>query len=252
MVAVPDFDSKRSARKPLLMIQAELFAESLPILFESRGEASDLILAGLGLGDHPVETVAVCRDEPLPPAERYAGVVVTGSVAMVADAKPWIGRTAAFLREAAAADVPTLGICFGHQLLAHALGGRVDWLASGPEYASVEVARAEAAAGDAIFGDLPERFGAQGCHYQAVMAPPPGASVLATSESGLQAMRVGRSWGVQFHPEFDAPVMRLILDLIAPKLTASGVDVAANIAGVVETPVAASVLGRFGAVVRGA
>jgi GMP synthase (glutamine-hydrolysing) len=238
--------------KPLLMIQAEIFADSLPSLCAGFGEGSDMILSGLGLDDRPVETVAVCREAPLPAIDAVSAIVVTGSVSMVGDPDPWIGRTAAFLRAAAAARLPTLGICFGHQLVAHALGGRVGRLASGPEYATVAIERTEDGAADPLLAGLPPTFAAQSAHYEAVLEPPPGATVIATGASGIQAMRVGSAWGVQFHPEFSAGAMRHLLGLIADRLAADGADVTSSLAGLAETPEAASVLARFGAIVRAA
>ena len=237
-------------RKPLLMIQAELVADTLPELHAACGEASDLILAGLGVDDRPLGTVAVWRDDPLPPIDSVSAVVVTGSSAMVADPLPWIGRTADFLRRALEADVPTLGICFGHQLLAHVAGGAVGPLPGKPEYATVEVRRTAAAADDPVLGHLPERFLAQGAHYQSVLIPPPGATIIAHGDSGIQAFRLGNAWGLQFHPEFDQPAMAIIIEAIRDSLADHGVDVEASLAALAETPVASSVLGRFGAVVR--
>lgn len=239
-----------AAPKPLLMIQAEVFSDSLPELHAAVGEATDLILAGLGVDDRPVKTVAVCRDAPLPSVGQVSAVVVTGSVAMVADPEPWIARTAEFLKAAMAAGLPTLGICFGHQLLAHAAGGRVGPIGGPPEYATVAVRRTAPAADDPVLGHLPQRFLAQGAHFQGVLAPPPGATILAEGDSGVQAMRLGNAWGLQFHPEFAPPAMAIILEAIRSSLAAHGVDVDANLAGLAETPDAASVLGRFGGLVR--
>ena len=61
--------------------------------------------------------------DDLPLREGFAGVIVTGSAAMVPDRHPWSERSATWLREAAHAGLPLFGICSGHQLIAHALGG---------------------------------------------------------------------------------------------------------------------------------
>ena len=104
--------------------------ESLPPIRARRGDFDDWIRDGLG-GVLPVRVLDVRREEaPRDPAA-FAGVVVTGSPANVTDATPWIGAAAKWLARAAKTEVPILAICFGHQLLATALGGWAGWNRSG-------------------------------------------------------------------------------------------------------------------------
>jgi len=140
----------------------------------------------------------------------YAGVIVTGSGAMVSDREPWSEATAAWIRDAHAANIPLLGVCYGHQLIAHAFGGRVDYHPQGREMGTYTVERLDHADGDALFHHAPARFSAQLTHRQSVLEAPEGAVVLARSaHDPVQAFRIGaRTWGVQFHPEFSTAAMR--------------------------------------------
>jgi GMP synthase (glutamine-hydrolysing) len=140
----------------------------------------------------------------------YAGVIVTGSNAMVSDREPWSEATAAWIRRTHDAGVPMLGVCYGHQLIAHAFGGRVDYHPQGREMGTHLVERLDAARGDALFHPVPARFSAQLTHRQSVLEAPEGAVVLARSaHDPVQAFRLGdRTWGVQFHPEFSTAAMR--------------------------------------------
>ena len=70
--------------------------------------------------------------DALPRREGFAGVIVTGSAAMVTERADWSERSADWLREAAHDGMPLFGICYGHQLLAHALGGEVGYNPAGP------------------------------------------------------------------------------------------------------------------------
>ncbi|MCA9518338.1 MAG: glutamine amidotransferase, partial [Myxococcales bacterium] len=176
----------------------------------------------------------------LPSPRDLAGVVVTGSSAMVTDRAEWSGRTAAFLREAVAADVPALGICYGHQLLADALGGEAGWNPRGREIGTVAITLTRAGEEDALLGVLAESgpvFSAQSTHRQVVLRLPEGAARLA--ENALdpnQAIRVGRrAWGVQFHPEFDAAYLRTLLHERRPAIEAEGLDADALLAGCHDT-----------------
>ena len=81
--------------------------------------------AGLSL-DH-CHTVTVIDGETLPEPSLCSGVVITGSAAMVSDRHAWSEYVAQWLLQAIDYRLPVLGICYGHQLLAHALGGVVDF-----------------------------------------------------------------------------------------------------------------------------
>ena len=183
----------------------------------------------------------------LPAHDRIAGVVITGSHAMVSAREPWSEALVPWLRTAVRQQTPVLGICYGHQLLAHALGGRIEHHPEGVEIGTVTVELNDAAASDALLGCLPESFPAQAVHWHSVRRLPPGAVLLARSaHESHHAFRVGPSaWGVQFHPEFSDTALRAYLDGLGPLLADEGLDAAAIAARLRPTPEAASVLPRF-------
>jgi GMP synthase (glutamine-hydrolysing) len=232
--------------RPVLIMKT---GETLAAL-RARGEDFENWI-GTGLGLSPTQWCVshVALGQALPQVESVAGVVITGSPAMLTDGAPWNGLAAQWLRVVLAYELPVLGICYGHQLLAHACGGHVDYHPLGREIGTVPVTLAPAARDDVLLGALPGCFVAQTTHSQSVLLLPPAATLLASSaHDGHQAYRVGaRAWGVQFHPEFSAAVMRTYVRERQQALQAEGFDVDALLRGVQETPAANGILRRFAA-----
>ncbi|WP_285412305.1 glutamine amidotransferase [Variovorax sp. efr-133-TYG-130] len=212
-----------------------------------RGDFEHWVADGLGTQTLPILVIDPRRGDTLPDPVQVAGVVVTGSHAMVSHREPWSETTAAWLAKAVALDTPVLGICYGHQLLAHALGGEAGNHPGGAEVGTVTVSLTEAAATDPLLGGLPAQFPANAVHWQSALRLPEGAVPLAASaHEPVHAFRAGKhAWGVQFHPEFDAEAMRGYIDNLRGELTAMGADPQALRNGVSETGAAASLLGRF-------
>lgn len=168
------------------------------------------IRVAAGLEKAETVVVNVEHGEPLPSREGFAATIVTGSAAFVTDRAEWSERSAGWLREAAHAGMPLLGICYGHQLLAHALGGEVAYNPAGRESGTIRLDLDPAAHADPLFAGLPASFPAQATHLQTVLRAPEGATVLARSaQDQCHAFRWGENaWGMQFHPEFATHHMR--------------------------------------------
>jgi GMP synthase-like glutamine amidotransferase len=131
-----------------------------------------------------------------------------------------VAGEASLLRTAVDADVPVLGICYGGQVLAHALGGTVE-RSPAPEVGWYEVAT-----------DVPELVPA-GPYLQwhwDRFVPPPGSTELARSAVGSQAYVLGSAFGVQFHPEATAAMLRLWTKGIDGLVEGTAVDPATVIA----------------------
>lgn len=151
---------------------------------------------------------------PLPKPHLLAGVIIMGSLSMVTEEANWMKRLAAEIVQLAEFNVPTLGICFGHQLISYAFGGEVDFNPNGLEVGTVNISRLTSSNNDSLLSQLPEQFHAQAVHFQSVLALPKQAVRLAQSHLDQNhAFRVGEcTWGVQFHPEFTADIMLDVLE----------------------------------------
>lgn len=135
------------------------------------------------------------------PPEGYDAILVFGG-AMHPDQEgrhSWLQRELRFLDLELERGTPIFGVCLGAQLLARAAGARV-LPASEPEVGWLEVELTAAGATDPVSSSLPERFEAFQWHSYTHELPE-GAVELARSRVCTQAFRLGRSVGVQFHPE---------------------------------------------------
>ena len=205
------------------------------------------IRVAAGLRRDQAVVYRVIDGHALPRRDGYAGALITGSGAMVTDRHDWSERSATWLRDAAHAGMPLFGICYGHQLIAHALGGEVGWNPVGREIGTVRVERLAEADGDPLFGGHPAAFDAHATHMQSVIRLPDGAVKLARSEKdGCHAFRWGKSvWGVQFHPEFSTRMMRGYIAVRHEKLLHEGIDRFAVQRTVTAAPLARKLLRRF-------
>ncbi len=177
------------------------------------GHAAPEVLAGHG--DYPsmfehllaergltFSTWAVLDDAFPDGPEAAEGWLITGSRHGAYEDLPWIPRLEGLIRDIHAAGRPLVGICFGHQIIAQALGGRVEKFAGG-----WSVGRT-----DYDFGD--ETLALNAWHQDQVVTDPDGARIIATSARCRNAgMVIGDTiLTIQPHPEFDGPTVSALIE----------------------------------------
>ncbi|TAN05665.1 MAG: glutamine amidotransferase [Rhodanobacteraceae bacterium] len=230
-------------KRPLLLIQTGEAPEPIAARF---GRFADWFRRAMRLDAAEFKVVRVDAGAPLPAHASVAGAVISGSGAMVTERADWSERTARWIREAAGLQTPVYGVCYGHQLMAHALGGTVGWLAGGREIGTQVITRDAASRADGL-GPLPATFPAQTTHRQSVLQPPAAAEVLASSRRDpYQLLRYGpQLLSSQFHPEFTADIMRAYISARAGALRTEGLDPDALEQDVEATEAARGLLERF-------
>lgn len=148
------------------------------------------------------EVIRAFDGDVLPDPAQLQAILITGSAAGVYDDLPWLGPLRQFIRDAYAAQTPMLGICFGHQIMADALGGDVrksekGWGLGRHTYRVLNR--------PGFMAEAPDTLSIACSHQDQVIVPPPEAEVILASDftpnAGL-AYRSGRALSFQPHPEF--------------------------------------------------
>jgi GMP synthase-like glutamine amidotransferase len=169
----------------------------------------------------PWTTVAIDAGAAVPAEPRaFAGIAMMGGPMSVNDPLPWIEPLCALLRDAVAADVPVLGHCLGGQLLAKALGAKVE-RARSPEIGWIDVATTDEAARREWFGGR-AAFTTFQWHYEAFTLPVGATRVLTNAHNAEQAFVMNdRHIGLQCHVEMTRPLTETWLASSASELPRS-------------------------------
>lgn len=194
-----------------------------------------------------ISTVRVYAGEALPAPDSQTVAVMTGSWAMVTDRLAWSESTAEWIRAAMVVEMPLFGICYGHQLMADALGGEVEYHPAGRETGCKAITLSAAGRTDPLLSDRPAHFPAHLSHLQTVIQLPPEATVLASSaHDPHQIVRYSQhALSTQFHPEFTPDIARSLIQYRDEVLRMEGIDPQQLLDGVEECSTAAGILTRF-------
>ena len=190
-----------------------------PLMFER--------FLGLANRDLSVQAFSVVRGEIPPSIYDCDGWLITGSRHGVYENLDWMLRLQDFIRELAETDIPLAGICFGHQIIAQALGGEVvksdrGW-GVGLQYYQIDQAQS-------WMDDAPGQVGIYSFHQDQVVKCPPSATVFSSSEFCPYAgLRYGDTIiSVQAHPEFEADYELAILDIYGRNIVPAAMAASAS------------------------
>ncbi|WP_167647287.1 type 1 glutamine amidotransferase [Mameliella alba] len=179
----------------------------VPELAQEHGQYSEMFMDRLSHAGFTFETWSVVNGEFPPGPEAADGWLITGSRHGVYEDHAWLSPLEEFIRQIVAAGKPLVGICFGHQVIAQALGGTAvkypgGW-AVGPQTYEFE-------------GRGPKTVMAW--HQDQVTDPPEGSVTLASNDFCRHAALLypGKAYTVQPHPEFDRAFTKGLIDKRGP------------------------------------
>lgn len=181
------------------------------------------------------QVVKLYENEPLPSDDHVDAIISgggpMGTYEMHKPEYDFLTREADYLNDMIAKGKVVLGICLGHQLLAHILGGNVNKSPENREVGWSKIIISPDGKNDPLFKDLPSELWTFQYHGDAVLTPPTGSIKLSESQvCPIQALRFKDNvWGVQFHPEISPEKAERILSSRKEALEAEGMDVVLSI-----------------------
>ncbi|EHU3217171.1 glutamine amidotransferase [Acinetobacter baumannii] len=194
---------------------------------ELQGDISDWFYTALKDYVDYIEVIRVFEGAELPEPNPKCIAILTGSWAMVTDKEPWSERTAIWVRNAISEKMPIFGVCYGHQLIAYALGGEINYHSDGIEIGCKNVQLSPLAQKDPLFRQFPLHFSAYLTHRQTVTKLPGGALNIASSQHDRhQIIRYNSTTiSTQFHPEFTFEIAETLILKRCHKLQEDGLNI---------------------------
>ena len=231
--------------KKILILKTGTSASELEIA--KLGDFDDWIISGTGAENNKFIVCSPFKGEVLPLSENISGIIITGSPTMITENPVWLKSVSDWLLECFAKKIPTLGICFGHQLIAQILGGKVDFHQLGTEIGTVTINLSLAGLKDPLFYNIPDHIKVDVVHSQSVVKLPPEAEILAYNDHEPHHAFVFNShiWGIQFHPEFNEEITKTIIKVLQKDLAAEGLNIQTILDIVSYTPYSSAILKNF-------
>ncbi|MBL4773166.1 MAG: glutamine amidotransferase [Alcanivoracaceae bacterium] len=198
------------------------------------GDFDAWFIKAMAIDKARTKTFRVYEKIEFPEMESIAGLIITGSAAMVTEQRNWSEYTINWLKQFLHRDIPVLGVCYGHQQLARLLGGTVDWNPQGRQMGQVNMRISPEAYKDRLLGSIIEQsensktrvIKLLATHQQAVIELPDDVTILGTTElDENHCFRYkNHIWGLQFHPEFTTDITAEYIRARAKDLVKEGLN----------------------------
>ncbi|GJM24618.1 MAG: hypothetical protein DHS20C16_10330 [Phycisphaerae bacterium] len=171
-------------------------------------------------------TVVDALGDELPMPAAFDAIILTGSSHSVTDSNPRLLAYQEWIRGLAESEVPTLGVCFGHQVMAAAFGGCVERHEAGRQFGAVAVTLNDAGKRDFLFQGVGSDSDVHSCHEDVCTRLPEAATLLASSKRTVnQSFAIGEYLrAVQFHPEVTTTLIQQLHDGLVSRGLMNSVD----------------------------
>lgn len=193
--------------KNILIIKC---GETYPEIKTEYGDFEDWIIARSNLPTSVFKIYNIAEGQILRHPSEYISAIITGSHANVNQRHPWINQLKNWIVTAKYSNIPVLGVCFGHQIIAEALGGSAIQNPNGTMMGTTKIVLNKEGRFDSMFKNAGSSFETYSMHGFIVVKEPLGAKILANNDENsiIEAYRLDKIYGIQFHPEFTPEIMQ--------------------------------------------
>ncbi len=155
----------------------------------------------------------------LPDSTGLDAIVLTGSSRSVTQLNAKLNRFSDWIRDLGDRNVPTLGVCFGHQMMGHAFGGTIERHPGRRQFGAINASLTDAGHRDFLFRGFKTDLTVHSCHEDICTKLPESATLLASSTlTEIQAFAIGSNLrAVQFHPEVSADLLQKLHDALVAR-----------------------------------
>ena len=186
----------------------------VPELRDKHGDYHEMFADLVHTQDHSIEFSVYDLIDDCFPVDLFAcdAYIITGSKFGVYEDFPWINKAKKLVIRLHDLGIPTVGICFGHQLIAQSLGGAV--VKAEDKGRGLGVQTWEIKSNTKWMGDISsESFSLNACHQDQVIKMPADSELLVSSEfCPIAGFQTGSMLGIQGHPEFDTEYTHYLFD----------------------------------------
>lgn len=198
--------------KNILIIKC---GDTFPEIKEKYNDFEDWIINQSNLPQNVFKVFNVAEGHQLRHPSEYIAAIITGSHTNVNQRLPWITQLKNWITTARYSNIPVLGICFGHQIIAEALGGSAKQNSVGMIAGIENIKITKEGKLSPIFKNTGTSFESYALHGFSVTKLPLGAELLAkNTDGGIEAFKMDKMFGVQFHPEFTEELMKNYLQAL--------------------------------------
>lgn len=199
--------------KNILIIKC---GETFPEIKKLQGDYEDWIIKQSNLPLNVFKIFDISEGEQLRHPSEYMAAIITGSHTNINQRLAWIKQLKDWIIAARYSNIPVLGISFGHQIIAEALGGKAKQNLSGTVFGIINISPTITGLCDPLFKNIKGTFESYAFHSFEVTKLPLGAKLLATSgQNNIEAFKVDKIYGIQFHPDFNAEIMKTYTSITA-------------------------------------
>lgn len=176
------------------------------------GDFENWIIKQTHLPEQIFKIYDLTKGEILPHPIEYIAAFITGSHYNVNQRLPWIKQLQNWIITARYVQLPVLGICFGHQIIASALGGKVTKINPVPQLGKSTILIEKNHIDNPLFKGIGGEFESYVSHGWEVTETGPGTEILAKDLKGhIMAIQTDKIFGIQFHPEFSESIIKMYL-----------------------------------------